>query len=321
MLLDNLALFLMIVEKGGLSAAGREMGLAPASVSERLAMLERYYGVTLLIRTTRAIRLTEEGRMLVDGARRLLAEADELRGGIRLGTQKLSGPIRISTPEDLGRSRIAPILDHFLEDHPAVTIDLNLSDGYVDLISQGIDFAIRYGTLADSSLRTRLLAHNRRVICASPGYIERFGVPRHPDDLMRHDCIVMRFGINIDREWLFQLDGRTHRVLVRGRRIANDGGLVRSWCLDGHGVCSKSYWDVCEDLKAGRLVEILAKFSAPQTSVQFVYPPLRVQPRRVRALMDAIASSLRPESEGLGLAMAPNLLDHNHTSGADQNAQ
>lgn len=299
MVLDDLALFLMIVEKGSLSAAGREMGLSPATVSERLAALERYYGVTLLARTTRAIRVTDEGRLLVDGARRLLADAEELRGGIRLGTQRLFGPIRISVPEDLGRSRIVPIIDRFLVDHPEVTIDLNLSDGFVDLVSQNIDFAIRYGALADSSLKTRPLASNRRVICASPTYIERHGIPQQPDDLMQHDCIVMRFGINIDREWLFQIDGRTHRVLVQGRRIANDGGVVRSWCLDGQGICSKSYWDVCEDLKAGRLVEVLAKFSAPRTSVQFVYPPTRAQPRRVRMLMDNIASSLRSENEGL----------------------
>ncbi len=304
MLLDNLALFLMIVEKGSLSAAGREKGLSPASVSERLAMLERYYGATLLTRTTRAIRLTEEGRLLVDGARRLLAEAGELRSGIRLGTQIISGPIRLSAPEDLGRSRIVPILDHFLDDHPEVTIDLHLSDGFVDLVSQGFDFAIRYGTLADSSLRMKLLAENRRMICASPAYLERHGTPLHPDDLTEHDCIVMRFGGNADREWLFQVEGRSHRVPVRGRRVANDGALVRSWCLDGHGICSKSFWDVCEDLKAGRLVEILADFSAGRTAVQFVYPPLRIQPRRVRLLMDRIAASLRPNDNDLGL---PNM--------------
>lgn len=299
MLLDNLALFLMIVEKGGLSAAGREMGLSPASVSERLAVLERYYGATLLARTTRAIRLTEEGRLLVDGARRLLAEADEIRSGIRLGTQIISGPIRLSAPEDLGRTRIVPILDRFLEDHPEVTIDLNLSDGFVDLVSQGIDFAIRYGALEDSSLRSKPLAENRRVICASPLYLERHGAPQHPDELMHHDCIVMRFGGNADREWLFQVEGRPHRVVVRGRRIANDGGLVRQWCRDGHGICAKSFWDVCEDLEAGRLVEVLAGFSAGRTAVQFVYSPVRVQPRRVRLLMETIACDLRAGSHDL----------------------
>ncbi len=292
MILDNLALFLMIVEKGGLSAAGREMGLSPASVSERLTMLETYYGASLLTRTTRAISLTDEGRVLVDGARRLLAEADELESSIRLGTQKISGPVRLSAPEDLGRSHIVPILDRFLADHPEVTIDLTLTDAYTDLVNQGIDFAIRYGTLADSTLRSKPIGENRRVVCASPAYLQRNGTPGHPDDLTQHDCIVMRFGTNIDRVWSFRIDGEIHRVMVRGRRVANDGGLVRQWCCEGHGICLKSIWDVEADLQSGRLVEILPEFSVGRTALQIVYPPTRVQPRRVRALIDTIASEL-----------------------------
>jgi len=299
MLLDNLALFLMIVEKGGLSAAGREMGLSPASVSERLAMLEGYYGASLLTRTTRSLSLTDEGRLLAEGARRLLAEADELESNVRLGAGKISGPVRLSAPMDLGQSRIVPILDRFLAAHPDVTIDLNLTDGFVDLASQGIDFAIRYGTLADSTLRAKPIGENRRVVCAAPAYLERNGTPRHPDDLMRHDCIVMRFGANIDRVWSFRVDGGAYRVAVGGRRVANDGSLVRQWCRDGHGICRKSIWDVQADLDAGRLREILADFSPGSTALQIVYPPTRVQPRRVRALIDAIATELGPAAGGV----------------------
>ncbi|WP_034177120.1 LysR family transcriptional regulator, partial [Burkholderia ambifaria] len=157
MLLDNLALFLRIVEKGGLAAAGREVGLSPATVSERLAALESHYGAALLTRTTRAISLTDEGRTLVAGARRLLAEADELESRVRLGAQTLSGPVRLSAPADLGQARVVPVVDAFLAEHPGVTVDLHLGDGYVDLVGQGLDFAIRRGTLADSALRSRSL--------------------------------------------------------------------------------------------------------------------------------------------------------------------
>lgn len=292
MLLDNLALFLLIVEKGGLSAAGREKGLSPASVSERLAGLEAHYGAALLKRTTRAISLTEEGRLLVDGARRLLAEAEELETGIRLGSSRISGPIRLSAPEDMGRRYIVPILDRFLAEHPDVTVDLNLTDGYLDLVGQGMDFAIRHGVLADSTLRSRSLGENRRAVCAAPAYLQAMGTPRHPDDLSRHDCIVMRFGGNLDREWVFQVDGKPHRVMVRGRRVANDGGLVGDWCRRGYGVALKSIWDVAEDLASGALVELLAEYSAGGTGLQIVYPPLSVQPRRVRLLIDRIAHEL-----------------------------
>ncbi|HEP9100198.1 TPA: LysR family transcriptional regulator [Pseudomonas aeruginosa] len=291
-MLDNLALFLTIIEKGGLSAAGRELGLSPASVSERLATLEAYYGVTLLTRTTRSINLTDEGRTLAEGARRLLAEADELESRVRLGAQKISGPVRLSAPVDLGQSRIVPIIDRFLQMHPDVTVDLNLTDSFVDLVSQGIDFAVRYGTLADSTLKAKPIGENRRVVCASPDYLARNGTPQHPDDLLQHDCIVMRFGINSDRAWSFRVDGEPYVVTVRGRRIANNGELVRRWCLQGHGLCLKSVWDVQADLASGRLLELLTAFSAGRTGLQIVYPPTRVQPRRVRALMEVITAEL-----------------------------
>src|SRR6202795_4979157 len=231
MILDNLALFLRIVEKGGLAAAGRELGLSAASVSERLVALEKYYGAALLHRTTRAINLTDEGRLLVQGARRLLAEADELESLIRLGVEKISGPIRLSAPIDLGRSYVVPTLDAFLAEHPEVTIDLNLTDGYVDLVSQGQDFAIRYGELADSTLRVKRLAENRRIVCAYPAYLETRGTPPHPDHLVHHKCLVMRYGLTTDRDWPFLIDGKERRGVVEGHRITKDGEFVRVLCL------------------------------------------------------------------------------------------
>src|SRR5882757_3547675 len=287
-ILDNLALFLRIVEKGGLAAAGRELGLSAASVSERLGALEKYYGAALLHRTTRAISLTDEGRLLVEGARRLLAEADELEALIRLGVEKISGPIRLSAPIDLGRTYIVPVVDAFLAEHPDVTIDLNLTDGYVDLVGQGQDLAIRYGELADSTMRVKRLGKNRRVVCASPEYLRNKGRPQHPDDLAHHECILMRFGPTIDRDWPFLVDGKVRRVVVRGHRIANDGGLVRDWCRNGYGVARKSLWDIDADLKAGTLVEILKKFSPGDTGLQIVYPATQDQPKRVRLLIETI---------------------------------
>ena len=292
MMLNHLELFLLIIEKGGLSAAGRELGLSHASVSERLAALESHYGVALLTRTTRSISLTDEGRTLAEGARRLLAEAEELDSRVRLGAQSLSGPVRLSAPVDLGQARIVPIVDRFLDQHREVSVELNLTDGFVDLVSQGLDFAVRYGTLADSSLKVKPIGENRRVVCAAPGYLERMGVPLHPDELHGHDCIVMRFGINSDHQWSFLVDGKPYSVAVRSRRMANHGELVRRWALQGHGLCLKSVWDVQADLDGGRLIEVLAPYSAARTALQIVYPGTRSQPRRVRALIEAIATEL-----------------------------
>jgi DNA-binding transcriptional LysR family regulator len=296
MVLGNLALFLRIVEKGSLAAAGRELGLSAASVSERLVALEKYYGAALLNRTTRAISLTDEGRLLVQGARRLLAEADELEALIRLGVEKISGPIRLSAPIDLGRSTLVPILDAFLAEHPEVTIDLNLTDGYVDLVGQGQDFAIRYGELADSTLRVKRLVENRRIVCAAPAYLATRGTPQHPDDLVQHECLVMRYGLTTDRDWPFLIDGKERRVVVQGHRIANDGELVRVWCRNGLGIARKSRLDVEADLKTGNLVEVLQDFSSGDTGLQIVYPATQAQSKRVRFLIERIAKAFSSSS-------------------------
>ena len=218
MLLDNLALFLRIVEKGGLAAAGREFGLSPATVSERLTALERHYGAAAHAHDARdqPDRRRSHARRR---ARRLLAEADELESRVRLGVQTLSGPVRLSAPADLGRERVVPVVDAFLAEHPGVTVDLHLGDGYVDVVGQGLDFAIRRGcspTVRCAAVRS---ARARRVVCASPAYLAAHGTPRHPDDLAAHDCIVMRFGQDLYAEWPFSIEGEPRRVTVRGRRV------------------------------------------------------------------------------------------------------
>jgi DNA-binding transcriptional LysR family regulator len=294
MLLPNLALLVRIAEKGGLAAAGRDFGLSPATVSERLVSLESHYGAKLLNRTTRSISLTDEGRLLVEGAKRLLAEADELEARIRIGTEKLSGAIRISAPFDLGCNRIAPLLDSFLELHPDLRIDLRLTDGYVDLVGQGIDVAVRFGNLKDSQLHARKIGVNRRIVCASPGYIERHGRPQHPNELQRHNCILMRFGESIDNEWSFRSGTKDFAVMAKGNRVTNDGAQVRKWCVQGFGIVLKSIWDVEHHLARGELVQLLADFAPPPSSLQIVYVGGQGMPRRIRMLIDHLAENLSP---------------------------
>ncbi len=289
MLLPSLALFVRISEKLGLAAAGRDFGMSPATVSERLAALEAHYGAKLINRTTRAISLTDEGRLLVDGARRLLAESEELEAHIRNGVEKLSGPIRISAPSDLGRNRIAPALNAFMAKHPDVRLDLFLTDGYVDLVGQGIDVAVRFGALKDSQLLARKVGDNHRFVCASPSYIAQHGAPQHPKDLERHNCLLMRFGETVDNEWSFRSGATNFSIMVKGNRITNDGAIVRSWCLEGHGIVLKSIWDVEHHIAKGELVRLLADFAPPPSSLQIVYVGGQGMPRRIRMLIDFLA--------------------------------
>jgi DNA-binding transcriptional LysR family regulator len=279
--LDHLDLFLNIVEKGSLAAAGRELGLSAATVSERLAALEKHYGVTLLHRTTRALSLTEEGRSLVDGARQVLSAANELENRIRLGADTLSGLIRISAPFDLGRSTVKPVIDEFLAQHPQISVELMLSDRYVNIVDEGIDLALRLGSLADSTLRARALGKNQRIVCAAPAYLERHGAPQQPEQLRQHNCLVMRFGRDLDNLWPFVIDGRRLHVDVRGNRITNEGRLVHEWCLGGYGIALKSIWDIEADLEQGTLVRLLEDYAPPPTTLQLLFPPGRSQPRRV----------------------------------------
>jgi len=293
MLLDNISLFLLIVEKGSLAAAGRETGLSPTTVSERLAALEAHYGATLLNRTTRSISLTEEGRMLVEGAKPVLEEVSDLESRIRHGAATLSGQIRLSAPLDLGRTVVSEAISSFQDRHSGISIDLMLSDGYVDIVGLGLDLAVRFGSIGDSTLRVRSLPAKRRVVCAAPAYLERHGTPQTPEDLLHHRCLVMRFGQNIDNVWRFGSGSATQSVTVRGVLVANDGALVRQWGLEGRGIMLKSEFDVWDDLRSGRLRELLTGYDMPTAPLQLLFPPARTVPRRVKAFADHLAVSFK----------------------------
>ncbi|MET4805386.1 LysR family transcriptional regulator [Limibacillus sp. MBR-115] len=297
MLLNNIALFLQIVERGSLTAAGREAGLSSTTVSERLAALEAHFGVVLLNRTTRAISLTEEGRTLVEGAKQVLGEIEDLETRIRFGAQTLSGPIRISAPSDLGQAVVSAEINAFLAEHPAISVELFLSDGYVDIVGEGFDIALRFGTVTDSTLRVRSLGRHRRIVCAAPIYLEKHGTPNKPVDLKNHNCLNMRFGMNLDNVWRFGPGTVQQIVTVRGDRVSNDGAQVRRWCLEGHGIALKSELDVGSDIEAGRLIEVLADYPSPLTPLQMLFPPGRAQPRRVRALAERLTARFQDAAQ------------------------
>ena len=290
-LISSLNLFVRIAEHGGMAAAGRDLGLSPAMVTERLSALEAHYGTRLINRTTRSLSLTDEGRLLLESARQLISDAKDIEARIRLGATQLSGLIRISAPLDLGRNIVSKTLDAFIATHPNISIELILSDGYVDLAAQGIDLAVRFGDLKDSSLNTVRLGINRRIVCASPAYIQHNGAPTNPQELLTHNCLLMRFGAGVDREWVFNNQGKRLSVTVKGNRIANDGSLVRQWCIEGHGIALKSYWDVVDDLAQGRLTELLSDYAGSQNTIQVVYQGGRAIPQRVRAAIDALAAA------------------------------
>lgn len=292
MLLENLNLFLLIVEKGSMSAAAREYGLSPARVSERLSDLETHYDTKLLNRTTRSINVTEQGQQLVSTARRILAETEEIESKLKLGKEIISGTIHLNTTIDFGRNCIAPLVDEFMKKHSEINIHLSLDDGYVDIIGNNIDLAIRLGELSDSTLHARKFNINQRIICASPAYLEKYGAPTHPEHLQDHNCIMTKFGNHIDKHWRFRVNQKEETYSVNGNRISNNGELVADWCRSGHGIAFKSHWDVYEDINKGRLIRLLEEFEIPKRPLQFVFAAGATKSRRIRMLMEHLTKEL-----------------------------
>jgi len=288
--LEALKFFVRLVEKKGIASAGRDFGLSPATASNRLSDLETYYEAKLINRTTRSISLTDEGRLLFERARSLIDESENLKNQIRHGALRISGLIKISAPQDLGRNVLAPLLDDFLDLHPKLQIELRLEDNYLDLINEGIDLAVRLGRPRDSSLRSRILGPNYRIVCASPEYILSHGTPNHPKDLADHNCLIMHWGRVIDREWTFKINGRKSPITVSGNRASNNGYQVKTWCLQGYGLVFKSVWDVQSHLESGELVEVLKPYRYEQNSaLQLLFPGGYAPSRRVRTLIDFLA--------------------------------
>ncbi|WP_448102468.1 LysR family transcriptional regulator [Luteibacter jiangsuensis] len=255
--LDDVQAFVQAVDAGGFSAAARLSSVTPAMVSSAVQRLEKELGVRLFVRSTRSMRLSDDGERYLPHARAML---DSVAGGARALAEsrgEISGPLRLAVPSDLGRNVLLPWLDDFQAAHPGISLQLRISDRTIDLHRHPIDAAVRYGMLDDSSLVAQpLLPDNRRVLCASPDYLARHGRPGHPDQLREHNCLCFVWGEQVHDRWNFELPEGLCTVKVTGNRVSDDGELTRRWALAGHGIAYKSHADVAADLKAGRLVDL-----------------------------------------------------------------
>ena len=285
-LLDDMGLFLKVAAARSLSQAGREHGLSPAAVSLRMSALEKRYGVALLIKTTRSVRLTAEGETFLTACRRVLRDVAELDDALQRDGKTLRGLLRVTAPEDLGRQQVAPMIAAFLARHPALTVDLIFTDAPVSIVSEGLDVAFRYGDLPDSGLISRVLASNRRVVCAAPAYLAQASRPERPEDLRKHNCLIHLRGRERDDRWRFA-DGEDEIVVaVEGDRSANDGDTLRLWAIDGAGLVMKPYLDVATDMAAGRLVSVLDSFLPAESGLRLLFPDVQPAPQRLRAFID-----------------------------------
>lgn len=284
--LKQIETFVGVATRGSLAAMARAEGVAPAVIGRRLDALEARLGVKLLVRTTRRIGLTHEGGAFLEDGQRLLADLANAEASVSAGGVKASGHLRVTAPAGFGRRHVAPLVPRFLQRHPEVSVSLNLSDRLVDIVNEGVDCAVRVGDLPDSSFISVRLADNRRLCVATPAYLARAGVPQHPADLARHDCLTLSSDASQTRGWAFRVDGAVSHLRPNGRLDCSDGQVLHGWCLQGLGLAWRSTWEVDEDLRNGRLVEVLADFAAPPNGIYAVFPHARHLPLRVRLWID-----------------------------------
>jgi DNA-binding transcriptional LysR family regulator len=295
----QISTFVEVVARGSLSAAARAEGIAPAVIGRRLDALEARLGVKLLQRTTRKLVLTDEGSAFLEDCQRILAELASAEAAVTERSVHATGHLLISAPAGFGRQHVAPLVPSFLAEHRDVTVTLNLHDRIVDLIGEGVDVAIRIASLQDSNLVSVKLADNRRVVVATPAYLQRYGVPTMLDDLTLHNCMAIS-SEGSQRGWTFHDGGRSVTVKVTGNMRCNDGAVLHDWVLAGKGLAWRSMWEVGADIEAGRLLPVLEQYSAPGNDIYAVFAQRRHLPLRIRAFVEFLRRSyMQPDYIGL----------------------
>lgn len=289
--LKSLNLFVRAAAIGAIGRAGEEFDLSPTAATQRLQALELEVGAKLLNRTTRAVSLTPDGETFLTHAKRILDQVEDAKTAMSHSLGDISGSLRVTASASFGRSQIVPHVTEFLSLYPNVDLKLNLSDSIVDIVELGYDLAIRVGSLTSSSLLARKLAENPRVLVASSDYLVRRGVPKTPQDLADHSCIVL----GEMKNWqLGDEAGTVHDVRVSGPFTTNFGEAVTETVINGLGIGMKSIWDVKPLIENGELSVVLDQYTVePKWQIWAVRPPSRVITPRVKAFTEFFEKKFR----------------------------
>ena len=296
----ELGFLVALASAGSMSAVARELGITKAAVSKRLAQIESRTHVVLVNRTTRRMSLTPEGEAVVERARSILTDIEEL-GRLLHGTrQSPKGLLRVNATLGFGRSHVAPVISRFVRRYPDVKVQLQLSVNPPPLTDDSFDVCLRFGAPPDARVIARKLGPNRRLLCAAPAYLRTHGEPVTPADLIRHHCIGIRQGDEAYGVWRLSTGKgarrRTETIKTRGHLTSNDGEIAVNWALDGHGIVMRAEWDIARYLKSGRLVQVLPQWDTPDADIYAVYREQLQLSTRVRAFVDFIAAAFAASS-------------------------
>lgn len=288
-LLSGMRLFARVVETGGFTTVARESRTSQPTISRTIAALEAHLGVRLLNRSSRAVTVTDEGRQFYERARAALEAVAEAEGSVGRRRSEPSGLLRLGTPVAFGRLHVAPLIARFLARHPAVAVELVMNDGFVDLVGEGLDLAVRVGNLADPSLVARTIGVTRRVTVAARSYLEQCGIPASPGDLAQHDCVIYT-RLATGQHWHFEGSDGPVRVAVRGRFSADNSEAVREAVIGGAGIAVLPVWLFKDEIDRGLVQLILEQFEPTPLPIHAVYPSRRLLSAKVRAMIDFLAA-------------------------------
>jgi len=302
--LAEMRTFEQVAAHESFAGAARSLGISPSSVSKQIRALEDRLGVRLIHRTTRRVTLTQAGRVFFERAQKILGEVDDLELTVRGLHSEPRGTLRVSAPQDFGRVYLCEAVGAFAAEYPHLRIEFEMTDRKVDVVEEAFDVAVRVAKLPSSTLVMRRLGTCRRVLCASPAYLEAYGAPATPASLASHNCIEYDYAES--NAWPFRNGVRTQSVSATGRLRANSAWTLRALALAGQGIALVPRFLVHEDLAEGRLVAVLADVLDADLDVMALLPPGRKVSAKARAFVDFIAARLRAEPDrGVSAAAAP----------------
>ena len=290
---EGIRLFVIAADMLNISAAGRQLGLAPAVASARLAKLEKQIGADLFHRSTRKVSLSLQGKEFLPFAREILAQEDAARAALGQGDMDVKGTLRFAASSSFAQLYIAPLLPEFLARYPSVNLELKLSDQQMNLIEGSFDLALRNYAIEDSNLRARKLADDKRILCASPNYLSRFGTPKNPDDLVDHQLLVFMHNrartltADSKQQCTFPPPGSKNRI------VCDDGTNMRIATKAGVGISMNSSWSIHQDIQDGSLLRVLPDYEVTdQSAIWLVYPKSNVLTAKVRVFIDFLLEKI-----------------------------
>lgn len=288
--LQAMEVFVRVAEAGSFTAVADRLNVARSAITRQIAALEAHLGTKLLARSTRRLSLTSSGSAYLEKCREILAMVEAAEGEMGTDNRAPRGPIRASVPMSFGIRHLMPLISDFVTTYPEVTVELDFSDRRVNLIEEGMDFAVRISEKIDPSLIIRRLGVSGMVVAASPAYLDRHGRPQHPDDLLAHECLT--YSLAPSTGWQFTVDGKPHSVPVQSRLRTNNGDTLLDGAIRGLGIVMQPMFLAAQPLKAGLLEEILAPYMQRELHIYAVFPGPRYVPHRVRTLVDYLAERI-----------------------------